>query len=65
MHRGYTKRWRKRWDKGYHKDPVLWIMMDYFIDFAHRFSNAKDPAGGAVCKDVVGLFFRHADQALK
>jgi hypothetical protein len=34
MERGYTKRWRKRWDKGYHKDPVLWIMMDYFIDFA-------------------------------
>jgi len=35
MHRGYTKRWRKRWDKGTHKDPLLWVMMDYFIDFAN------------------------------
>jgi hypothetical protein len=35
MHRGYTKRWRKRWDKGYHLDHLLWIMMDYFIDFAN------------------------------
>lgn len=34
MHRGYTKRWRKRWDKGYHKDHLLWVVMDYFIDFA-------------------------------
>ena len=34
MHRGYTKRWRKRWDKGYHKDPLMWVLMDYFIDFA-------------------------------
>ena len=34
MHRGYTKRWRKRWDKGYHKDRLLWVMMSYFIDFA-------------------------------
>ena len=34
MHRGYTKRWRKRWDKGYHRDSLLWILMDYFIDFA-------------------------------
>jgi len=35
MHRGYTKRWRKRWDKGYHLDPLLWILMDYFIDHAN------------------------------
>ena len=34
MHRGYTIRWRKRWDKGYHKDPLLWVMMDWFIDHA-------------------------------
>lgn len=34
MHRGYTKRWRKRWDSGYHKDRLLWIMMDYLIDHA-------------------------------
>lgn len=34
MHRGYTKRWRKRWDNGYHHDPLMWVMMDYFIDFA-------------------------------
>jgi len=34
MHRGYTKRWRKRWDSGYQQDPLLWVMMDYFIDFA-------------------------------
>lgn len=34
MHRGYTKRWRKRWDKGYHQDLLLFVMMDYFIDFA-------------------------------
>lgn len=36
MHRGYTKRWRKRWDKGYHKDHLLWILMDYFIDHANH-----------------------------
>ena len=35
MDNGYTKRWRKRWDKGYHKDLLLWAMMDYFIDFAN------------------------------
>ena len=35
MYRGYTKRWRKRWDKGYHQDPLLFMMMDYFIDFAN------------------------------
>jgi len=35
MHRGYTKRWRKRWDKGYHYDPDLWLLMDYFIDHAN------------------------------
>ena len=35
MHRGYTKRWRKRWDKGYHQDLLLWALMDYFIDFAN------------------------------
>jgi len=36
MHRGYTKRWRKRWDKGYHHDPILWLLMDYFIDHANH-----------------------------
>ena len=35
MHRGFTKRWRKRWDKGYHLDSELWLLMDYFIDFAN------------------------------
>ena len=35
MHRGYTKRWRKRWKNGYHQDFLLWIMMDYFIDYAN------------------------------
>lgn len=35
MHRGYTKRWRKRWDKGFHRDHLLWVMMDYFIDHAN------------------------------
>jgi len=33
---GFTLRWRKRWDKGYHRDPILWLMMDYFIDFANH-----------------------------
>lgn len=36
MRRGYTKRWRKRWEKGYHKDPLLWLIMDYFIDHANH-----------------------------
>ena len=35
MNRGYTKRWRKKRDKGYHQDPLLWVMMDYFIDYAN------------------------------
>jgi len=35
MHKGYTKRWRKRWDKSYHLDPYLWLLMDYFIDYAN------------------------------
>jgi hypothetical protein len=35
VHRGYTKRWRKRWDKKYHYDKDLWCLMDYFIDFAN------------------------------
>lgn len=35
MHRGYTKRWRKRWLKEYHKDRLLWVLMDYFIDHAN------------------------------
>ena len=35
MHRGYTKRWRRRWDKEYHKDHLLWVLMDYFIDHAN------------------------------
>lgn len=40
MHRGYTKRWRKRWDKGYHQDTLLWALMDYFIDHAN-YKNGK------------------------
>jgi uncharacterized phage protein (TIGR02220 family) len=32
---GWTKRHRKRWDKGYHTDLLLWVMMDYFIDHAN------------------------------
>jgi uncharacterized phage protein (TIGR02220 family) len=32
---GYTLRWRKRWDKGYHPDLLMWVLMDYFIDFAN------------------------------
>lgn len=39
MHRGYTIRWRKRWDKGYHKDHLLWVMMDWFIDHANYEDN--------------------------
>ena len=31
---GWTKRWRAMWTKGYHRDHLLWVMMDYFIDFA-------------------------------
>ena len=31
---GWTKRWRKAWKKGRHTDWLLWVMMDYFIDFA-------------------------------
>ena len=42
MHRGYTKRWRKRWDNGYHHDPLMWVMMDYFIDFA-QYQDKKIP----------------------
>ena len=34
MHRGFTKRWRKRWDAGYHQDHLLWVIMDYAIDHA-------------------------------
>lgn len=34
MHRGFTKRWRKRWDSDYHHDHLLFVMMEYFIDFA-------------------------------
>lgn len=36
MYRGFTKRWRKRWEKGYQRDPVLWVLMDYFIDHANH-----------------------------
>jgi hypothetical protein len=32
MHRGYTKHWRKIWDNGYHKDPLLMVIIQYFID---------------------------------
>ena len=35
MHRGYTKRWRKRWDKDYCQDHLLFTMMEYFIDHAN------------------------------
>jgi len=35
MHRGYTRRYRKRWDKGTHKDHLLWVLMDYLIDHAN------------------------------
>lgn len=35
MHRGYTKRWRKRWDKDYCQDQLLFTMMEYFIDHAN------------------------------
>jgi len=49
MHRGYTKRWRKRWDKKYHLDSDLWLLMDYFIDFAnHRDSNVYFPGCGLI-----------------
>lgn len=41
MHRGYTVRWRKRWDKGYHRDHLLWVMMDWFIDHANYEDNEK------------------------
>ena len=33
---GWVKHYRKKWDNGYHKDWLLWIMMDYFIDFANH-----------------------------
>lgn len=48
MNRGYTKRWRKRWDKGYHRDPLLWIMMDYFIDFANHCDSEVYLAGAGI-----------------
>lgn len=49
MHRGYTKRWRKRWDKGYHYDSDLWLLMDYFIDHAnHKNSNVYFPNVGVI-----------------
>ena len=32
---GWTKHHRQRWDKGYHLDQLLWVIMDYFIDFAN------------------------------
>lgn len=38
---GYTLYWRKRWCKGYHKDHLLWVMMDYFIDFANHCGRKK------------------------
>jgi len=49
MHRGYTKRWRKRWDKGYHYDPDLWLLMSYFIDFAnYKDSEVYFPNAGLI-----------------
>lgn len=49
MHRGYTKRWRKRWDKKYHRDPYLFILMEYFIDFAnHKDSEIYFPNVGVI-----------------
>ena len=34
MNNGFTKRWRQRWEKGYHLDLLLWALMDWMIDFA-------------------------------
>jgi len=49
MRQGYTKRWRKRWDKGYHLDPVLWVLMSYFIDHAnYRDSEVYMPNVGLI-----------------
>lgn len=49
MNRGYTKRWRKRWDTGYQTDPLLWVMMDYFIDYAnYKDSEVYCPGYGMV-----------------
>ena len=31
---GFTLRHRKRWQGSYHLDPLLWVMMDWFIDHA-------------------------------
>jgi len=31
---GFTLRHRKRWQGTYHLDPLLWVMMDWFIDHA-------------------------------
>ena len=35
MERGWTKRWRKRWDTGYHRDLLLWALIDYCVDYAN------------------------------
>ena len=49
MYRGYTKRWRKRWDKNYHYDSLLWLLMDYFIDFAnYKDSEVYFPNAGLI-----------------
>lgn len=45
MHRGFTKRWRKRWSTGCHKDLLLWVLMDYFIDHAN-WEDKKVPIHG-------------------
>ena len=31
---GFTLRHRKRWQGSYHLDPLLWVMMSWFIDHA-------------------------------
>ncbi len=50
MHRGYTIRWRKRWDKGYHQDHLLWVMMDWFIDHANYEDGEKYMLGYGIVK---------------
>ncbi len=50
MREGYTKRWRKRWDKGYHKDLLLWVLMDYFIDHANYEDGEKFIPGSGIIK---------------
>lgn len=49
MNRGYTKSWRKRWDKDYCQDLLLFVMMQYFIDHANwRDTEIYFPNVGAI-----------------